>query len=351
MPAEAECGAEAKRLFDLLFCEGIAADAHCKKLEGAMERYRKGYREPMRAWLAKERPTNLPSTLLYPFAGGDLVSALSSFPDQREFVHLSLEHGGPPAPFKDGASPRLTQARGMLFRMADLLLRHGESFSVDLQKQEQALLPGVLPMLLVGVKVHGGTPTGLAYLKVTPEGSLQRWTRNELDAPGPRARRLYTTWKDPKFSARFANLELRFRLPGDSSDRRVIHLSANLADVGLKRAPGVDRYLSALGPSALMIKASSYLMWTGDFSRIRDLIFEKASFAISDFTAPYPGWLKKRGFSLGLHGRYDCMRNPRLRESAKPWIEAFRRPTSQALPFRWGYIDCKNQNHVVLIRK
>lgn len=335
----------------MLFCEGQPVDPHCKRLAASMERYRQGYRGPMRAWLAKERPADLPLTLLYPFAGGDLVSALSAFPDQQEFVHLSLEHGGPPAPFRDVKSPRLAQARGMLFRMADLLLRHGESFSVDLQKQEQALLPGVLPMLLVGVKVHGGVPTGLAYLRLTPEGKLERWTRSELDAPGPRARRLYTTWKDPRFSARFANLELRFRLPGDQTDRRVIHLSANLADVGLRRAPGVERYLASLGSVALMIKASSFLMWTQDFSRVKEVIFEKARFAISDFTAPYPGWLRKRGFSLALHGRYDCIRNQRLRESAAPWIEAFRRPTSPKLPFRWGYIDCKNQNHLVLIRK
>jgi hypothetical protein len=342
---------EAKRLFATLFCEDRPADRHCQQLTAAMERYRKGYREPMRAWLGKERPADLPDTLLYPFAGADLVSALSAFPDQRRFVHLSLEHGGPPDPLRARKPAEVVQARAMLFRMAELLLRHGESFSVDLQKQEQALLPGVLPMLLVGVKLHGGTITGLAYLRLTPEGALVPWTRAELQATGPRARRLYTTWKDPRYSARFTHLELRFRLPGDTVDRRVIHLSANLADVGLRRSPGVVAHLEALGPVALMIKASSYLMWTLDFSRIRDLIFARTRFAISDFTAPYPGWLKKRGFQLALHGQYDCMRNPRLKESARPWIQAFRKPTSRKLPFRWGYFDCKNQNHLVLLRK
>jgi hypothetical protein len=188
-------------------------------------------------------------------------------------------------------------------------------------------------------------------VRVTDEGKLVPWTRAELQAPGPRARRHYTTWKDPRFSARFNHLDLRFRLPGDQSDRRVVHLSANLANVGLRKAPGIGRYVASLGPVALMIKASSYLLWTQGFSRIRDLSFGPARFAVSDFTAPYPGWLRRQGFQLLLYGRYDCMRNPRLRQSAQPWITAFRRPTSRQLPFRWGYIDCKDQNHIVLLKR
>lgn len=345
-----DLGAEVKRLYDRLFCEGRASDASCRKLAASIARYRKRYLAPMRKWLAPRRPDTLPPTLLYPFAGGDLVSAVTAFPEQRRYVHLSLEHGGPPEPLQGLAPGQIRRARRRLHWMANKLLSLGESFSDDLQVQEATRLPGVLPLLLVGLRVHGGQVTGLAYLRLTEKGRLEPYTREELRAEAPRARRRFTTWKDPRFSKRYSHLELRFRLPGDTTDRRVIHVSANLADAGLKRTPGVARFLSSIGPHALMIKASSYLLWTGGFSRIRKLAFADAAFALSDFTAPIPRWLRAHGFSFEAHGRYDCVRNPKLRGSAKPWVRVFEKPETPKIPFRWGYVDCHGHNHIVIIR-
>lgn len=344
-------GPEVRRLYDTLFCVGRTPDAPCRKLASAIATYRKRYLTPMRRWLSAHRPAALPDTLLYPFSGGDLLSALSAFPGARRLVHLSLEHGGPPDPLRGRSPAGIREAHFKLYFMADLLLTHGESFSVDLQKQEQAVLPGVLPLLLVGLRAHGGVPTGLAYLRIGPDGSLAPYSRAELSAAAPRARRLYTTWKDPRYSMRFSHLELRFRLPGDTADRRVIHLSANLANPGLRRHPGVGKVIQRLGRVALMLKAASYLLWTDGFSRARSLLFGAARFGISDLTAPYPDWLRKHGFSVEAHGRYDCMKKPKLRGAALPWVQLFRKPASRRLPFRWGYVDCHGQNHIVLIRR
>lgn len=348
---EADLGPEVRQLFGVLFCGSGQPDAKCARLDRLVARYRKAYLKPMREWLEKRRPKTLPDTVLYPFAGADLLSALSVFPEQRRFIHLALEHGGPPDPLRGAPAKRVAAARWQLLWMAGALLAHGESFSVDLQKQEQAGLPGVLPILLVGLRVHGGTPTGLSYLEVKPDGTVRRYTRQELTAGAPRARRLYVSWKDPRYSRRFSHLELRFRLPGDARDRVVRHFAANLANQGLARARGVAKHLEKIGPVALMIKASSYLLWTRDFSRIRELAFTPARFAIGDISLPYPGWLLKQGFKLETHGRYRCHPKPKLRSSAVPWVQLFRRPKSRLLPFRYGYRDCARNDHLVLLRR
>lgn len=350
-PESADLTDEARHLYGRIVCQGRAPDGPCKSLDQAIGAYRSSYLVPMQPWLASRRPKKLPPALLYPFSGGDLISALSVFPEQRQFLHFSLEHGGPASAIR-GMSPALElQARWKLVWMARNLLMAGESFSVDLKKQEQAGLPGTLPLLLVALKVHGGRITGLSYVKIKPDGSLVRYTRTELTSGGPKAKRRSPKWKDPHFSDRFSNVELRFRLRGDTQDRSIIHVAANLSNAGLAKRPGVARLIGRLGRHALMIKAASYLMWGSGFSTIRDTIFAHAVWGISDVSAPYPIWLMKNGWRLEVYGRFDCLKKKRMHASSIGWRLLFRRPKSRTLPFRFGYVDCKSQHHVVILRR
>lgn len=342
---------QARYLYGRLVCRGRTPDGPCKSLDQAVTIYRSNYLKPMRSWLASRRPKKLPPALLYPFSGGDLISALAVYPHQRQFVHFSLEHGGPASVIR-GMSPAVElQARWKLVWMARNLLMAGESFSVDLQKQERARLPGTLPLLLVALKVHGGTITGLSYLKVKPDGSLVRYSRTDLVAAGPKAKRRALKWKDPRFSLRYSNVELRFRLKGDTQDRSIIHVAANLSNGGLAKRPGIVALIERLGPHALMVKAASYLMWDNGFSTIRKAVFARAVWGISDVSAPYPTWLMKNGWRLEAYGRFDCLKKKRMHASSIGWRMLFRRPKSRALPFRYGYVDCKNQHHVVILRR
>jgi hypothetical protein len=350
-PKSADLTAEARQLYGRIVCQGRAPDGPCKSLDQAITAYRASYLKPMRSWLAARRPKGLPPALLYPFSGGDLISALSAYPDQRQFLHFSLEHGGPATAIRGMSRALELQARWKLVWMARNLLMCGESFSVDLQKQERAGLPGILPLLLVALKVHGGSITGLSYVKVNPDGSLVRYSRAELAAAGPQAKRHAPKWRDPRFSKRFSNVELRFRLEGDTQDRSIIHVAANLSNVGLVKRPGIVALIKRLGRHALMIKAASYLMWGNGFSIIRDTIFARAVWGISDVSAPYPSWLIKNGWRLEVHGRFECVKIRRMHASSIGWRLLFKRPRSRAIPFRFGYVDCKSQRHVVLLRR
>ena len=76
--ADADFGAEVKKLFALLICEGKKPDRPCKSLNTAAAAYHKTYLKPIRAWLKGKRPDPLAATVLYPFSGGDLVSAVTT---------------------------------------------------------------------------------------------------------------------------------------------------------------------------------------------------------------------------------------------------------------------------------
>jgi hypothetical protein len=348
IPDDQNFVAEVKKTQDILFCEsGGKKDLACQALEAAIAKYRTDIQKPMRDWLATRQPADLPATVLYPFAGGDLVTELTVFPKARTYVNISLEHSGPPDPLSK--LPEKGQLAGKLqfMKAAKNFLTYGENFSVVLQKQEASKLPGMLPMFLMGLRIHGGEVTAVRYFAVSPDGTLKYHTKADVAKKAPKARAKGQGWKNPQFSARFSNVEIRFKLPGDAQERVLRHLAANLSNVGLKKLPGMEPMLKALGPRALQIKASSYLLWTNDFTAIREWAFDQASDFISDISAPFPEWLKGKGWTVELFGKYRCAVNQNLVGFSLPWRKAFQGKT-EPVPFRYGYRDCDQANSLII---
>lgn len=100
-------GAEAKLLYRVVACSGNAPlpanldpkiiDRHCQPLRARMNRYRRVYLARAQPFLAALRPSGLPDTVVYPFGGGDLLAALTTYPDARRINTLSLESPETPA--------------------------------------------------------------------------------------------------------------------------------------------------------------------------------------------------------------------------------------------------------------
>lgn len=98
--------AEAKLLYRVVACSGNSAlpanldpqivAKHCQPLQARMARYRRVYLARAKPFLANLRPAGLPDTVVYPFGGGDLLAALTTYPDARLITTLSLELSGDP---------------------------------------------------------------------------------------------------------------------------------------------------------------------------------------------------------------------------------------------------------------
>ena len=52
--------------------------------------------KPARAFFAAHVPKDVPKKVVYPFAGGDLSTALTVYPDADEITNMSLEPAGDP---------------------------------------------------------------------------------------------------------------------------------------------------------------------------------------------------------------------------------------------------------------
>ena len=95
---------QARTLFRLAACGGDAPipprfdpktiEAHCKDLTAKYADYKAQWVDVAMPYIAKLRPPGLPTEVVYPFGGGDLMTALATFPDGLAITTISLESAG-----------------------------------------------------------------------------------------------------------------------------------------------------------------------------------------------------------------------------------------------------------------
>jgi hypothetical protein len=356
---------EARLLYRVVACQGDAAlpqglDAavvkqHCARLEPLMARYRKTYVDEAQPFIARLRPAGLPATVVYPFGGGDLVSALTTYPDASEITTLSLEQAGDPRRIKSLDAKRLAESLDLIRRTIAPLLALNDSTSENLMKGQRGDIPGQVAFFIVALAVHGYEPVSLRYFHIQPDGSLQYLDADQIateEKAGPR--RLKASWTPPDFSPAFADMELRFRrrgAPADAPVRIHRHIGANLADSSLRKEAGLLRYLESRGRIAAMTKAASYLLWRDDFKLMRGYLLDHMEFMVSDSTGIPPGIAVPAGFVLESYGRFSGS----FLGANSAYNDQFRRlyqsQPFRPLPFRYGYLDAGKRYHMVVARK
>jgi hypothetical protein len=364
--APADFSAEVKALYAVVSCSGAplppgvdakAVAAFCKQQGPAIAAYRDGYLPKASAFLAKVRPASgLPTTVVYPFGGGDLLSALTTYPDARNVTTLSLERAGDPrrlATLKTGA--QLAKSLEVIRATSRGLLTANDSKTENLQKGQRGEIPGQLAFFLTALAIHGYEPVSLRYFRIQDDGSLHYLTLEEIAAAEKEvARTLRGSWEAPDFSPAFSNSELVFVKKGGDpkKDARVHrHIGADLSDGAMAKSPGILKHLESKGQFVAMTKAASYLLWRSDFSKVRGVLLSKMTFMISDSTGIPPELAKKAGFVQETYGSFEASyldASPEVNaEFVKLWQSQPRRP----LPIRYGYLDKKNQFHLLVTKK
>jgi len=357
---------QAKLLYRVVACSGNAilpaqvdpqiVARHCQSLQARMTRYRRGYLARVRPFLAALRPSSLPDTVIYPFGGGDLLAALTTYPDARRFVTLSLELSGDPRRVTTIDSRKLDQSLDVVSRNVGRLLAANDSTSETLMGTQQGELPGQLSYFLVALAVHGYEPVSLHYFRVEADGSLHYYSAAEIRAMETRlARARQGLWTSPDFSEAFANSELVFRPVARPGPLRVhLHIGANLRNASLKKNPGLLRYLKSLGNVTAMTKAASYCLWNSSFSRLRDYLLANMSFMISDCTGILPEPARLAGFVQETYGSFHgamCFEDCPSSAYSDQFQDLWASQPHRNMNFRYGYVDARHADNLLVTRR
>ena len=362
-PLEGEdFAADARLLVRVAACSGdeplpagldaAVVKAHCDWLLPRMASYRKLYVGTAQPFLAGLRPKTAPTVVVYPFGGGDLLSALTSYPDATEITTLSLEHGGDPRPLRHFDKEQLAGGLARLRKAIDQLLTLDDSASESLMRVERGGIPGQLAFFLVGLAVHGQEPVSLRYFRLEPGGAIHYLSAAEIaEHDKARAKKLNTIWNAPDFSEAFSNLELQFRPAGGGPLRVHRHIAANLADAPLAKDPSVLQHLEAKGTVSGLIKASSYLLWTDDFKSISAYLLAHASFMISDSSGIPPWEATRAGFVQETYGDFGGAFIPAGKRGTDAFRELWKSQPHRNLGFRFGYSDVNKKPGLLVTRR
>lgn len=384
-PSQAPAGADfieqARFIFRVVACAGdepLPARAsrkvvqrHCKKMRRYIKRYRRRFADPAAAFIATLRPPSLPTRVVYPFGGGDLSTALVTYPDATEITTISLEAAGDPRLVDHLGAKDLERELNLVGDDIRRLLAATHSTTKSLQESAQSKLAGTVAFALTALAIHGYEPVSLRYFAFEPDGSLRYLTEeaiHDLEADfGQHAREMkekervlrkkkLQVWKQQV--AVFANMELTFRKQGAGDDAPVRvyrHVVANLDNPHLADDPRVLEHLKKKGKIAAMTKAASYLLWMDEFSTIRNYLLEHMVWMISDSSGIPPSLSAAAGFEVIPYGQYNgpyfYYKGRTSRKFRKELERLWKRSSQKNLPFCYGYPDSTRKGHHLMVTR
>jgi len=331
--------------------DAATVDKHCAAMAKLYEEWQKTYVKPASEFFAALRPKDLPTTVVYPFGGGDLGSALVTYPDARDITTISLEHSGDPTRVAHMKKAQLATSLYNFRAAIDGLLTLHDSTSENMMKLESGGIPGQLSFHLAGMTAMGYEPVSLKFFTFNDDGTLHYLTQAEIDALAKKkAKKIKSKWVDTDFSEAFNNMELTFRKAGDAKAPLIVHrhVAWNLGNKGFKGSP-LEKYLLAKGKIVAMTKAASYLIWDGGFTGIRDYLLQNMVWMASDATGISPYAAKKAGFTQTTYGIFTA---PFLEEANKDvgdaMVKMWAAQPHRKLPFRYGYPDADKHVHLMI---
>jgi hypothetical protein len=336
-------------------------DAHCKEVNATYASYKKEWVDKAVPFINELRPKDAPRTVVYPFGGGDLSSALAAFPDATEITTISLESAGDVRVIDGIKQATLNQDLGKVAFLLRYLYQSAHSTTDGLQQGSHSELSSTLAMALSGMVVHGHEPVSLRYFDIQGDGSLRYLSNEELDLrvaeyaatkrgkTPPKVITHYWYEQDTPFN----NVEITYRPRGDAKApvRTYRHIVANLDDPHLAADDRVTKHLAKKGKVSTMTKAASFLLWYDDFTKIRNHLLSTTAWMISDASGIPPSYANPAGFEHVTYGEFAgpyFIIDPKgtRHELVKMW----KGQPKRALAFRFGYPDANKQAHLMVMR-
>ncbi len=320
--------------------------AHCEIIKKTQTDYLTRWVKPARSFFVEHVPGDVAKKVVYPFAGGDLSTALTVYPDADEITTLSLEPAGDPRDLGQLKGAALDAALKKVEYELRFLYRVNFSNTINMiDAMRQGSLPTQLIFGLSALTIHGYEIVSVRYFRLEADGAIHYLDDAEV-AAAPVAGKA-----KPEVRNRiFANVEIQFKKPGGRA-QIYRHIQQNLDNEHLKADPRVLKHLEAKGTIAGMTKAASYLLSWDSFSLMRDYLTGHATWMVSDATGVAPKWGKAAGFEYETYGTFTGPHIPAGGSISREWRTQFESAPRPALAFRFGYYDKAFTNHLVIMRK
>ena len=291
---------------------------HAREYAAQWYRYDDFYFAPMRSWAATELVPRIGPTsgVTYMFGGPDLVSTLALFPSAQRYALGGLEPVGKLTNPLSLTPDELHASLAMLRKSTEVIMNFSHFITKDMQTELAAShFQGVFPIMLV-------------FLSFT-DARIDRAERLTLQRDG--------TFVPGESSGGVPALRIVFRPAPGMPAAEVVYLQANLADGALKSNPAVLHWLKAQGRTTGYLKAASYLLHTGGFSTIRDLLLGHCSAIVQDDSGIPLSVFRSRDWRVISFGNYTTPLEIFTKYNQPSLRSIYDSGAALPLPFGFGY--------------
>ncbi len=274
------------------------------------------------AWQTNELApaTGACGTLMYPFAGPDILNALLFFPDCRRYVMFGLEQPGTLPPVDQLPPERLARLLDETRQaLNDLLERNYFITSHMMADTSAAELRGVLPLMAVILVRMQAQIVSVRELEISDAGQL-------------------VARQPPAKDRRPVNaLEVVFARPNRDT-QTVVYFRARAEDAAIGSRPGVLAFLKQDAPYPTFLKSASYLLHGRDFSIVRKILLTQSRLVLEDDSGIPLRFFKAPEWAVTYYGRYDKPVKDFNYGFQEDMARVFADPKAvKPLPFSFGY--------------
>ena len=240
----------------------------------------------VRAWSARHAMPPRP-TALYLFSGPDFLYADAFFGQAETYVLAGLEPVGRVPQISETTRRNLGPALGNLRGSLSALLSYSFFITREMKYDLRSrTFEGTVPLMLVFLARSGKTVQSARLIELDAEGNVQAMQGGERDA----------------YKGLAAGVEIVFG-GQDGKPRRLFYFRTDLSDGGIKSS-GLLPFVERLGRVDALVKSASYLLFSGGFTRARQLLLEQADRIVQDDTGVPVAYFNQQDWDLRPFGRY-----------------------------------------------
>lgn len=227
-------------------------------------------------------------TLFYPFGGPDAMTALTLFPEKRQYVLVGLEPPGTMPHLKQFQTEAVAKPLMRMRTTTFSLLKRSFFITAEMDRQLRGqVTDGVLPVILVQLVRSGHRIVGYKTVTIDPEGKI-------VD-------------RDAELREKIMNrgVAIEFENDDDKRHQTLVYLSTNLASDRLSKNEPFLKYMANLRPETTFFKSTSYMPHNDGFSVIREEVLKNTSAVVQDDSGIPFRFFNQKPWQVQLYGDYD----------------------------------------------
>jgi hypothetical protein len=226
-------------------------------------------------------------TLMYPFAGPDILNALLFFPECRRYVMFGLEQTGSLPAIDQLPSDRLSRLLEETRHALNDLLERNYFITSHMRDDTAAQeLRGTLPLIAVILVRMNAQIVSAREMEIAEDGQLRPRTPLSKDRRTVQA------------------LEVVFARPGRES-QTIVYFRAQAQDTAISQRPEVVAFLNQGAPYPTFLKSASYMLHGSDFTVVRSLVLKNSRLILEDDSGIPLRFLKAPEWSVTFFGNYS----------------------------------------------